>query len=57
MYPFAGWVLAIRFDTLEHAGVEQPLVLKSKERSGTFVFAQAGNIVIDRSFQSEWETR
>lgn len=57
MYPFAGWVLAIRFDTLEHAGVEQPLVLKSKERSGTFVFGQAGNIVIDQSFHSEWETR
>jgi hypothetical protein len=57
MYPFAGWVLAIRFDTLEHAGVEQPLVLKSKERSGTFVFGQAGNIVINQSFHSEWETR
>jgi hypothetical protein len=23
----------------------------------TFVFAQAGNVLIDQSFHSEWETR
>ena len=57
MYPFPRWLLAIRFDTLEHDGVEQPLALKSRERGGTFVFAQAGNVVIDQSFHSEWETR
>lgn len=56
-YPIPRWLLAIRFDTLEHDGVEQSLVLKSRERGGTFVFAQAGNIVIDQSFHSEWETR
>jgi hypothetical protein len=57
MYPFPRWVLGIRFDTLEHDGVEQPLALKSKDRRGTFIFEQAGNVVIDRSFHSEWETR
>jgi hypothetical protein len=57
MFPFPRWVLAIRFDTLEHDGVEQPLLLKSRDRRSTFIFEQAGNIVIDQSFQSEWETR
>ena len=57
MYPLPRWLLSIRFDTLEHDGVEQPLALKSRERRGIFVFAQAGNIVIDQSFHSEWETR
>ncbi len=57
MYPVPRWLLAIRFDTLEHDGVEFPLALKSRERGGSFVFAQAGNIVIDQSFHSEWETR
>jgi hypothetical protein len=57
MYPFPRWVLGIRFDTLEHDGVEQPLALKSKDRRGTFIFEQAGNVVIDQSFRSEWETR
>lgn len=57
MYPLPRWLLTIRFDSLEHDGVEQPLALKSRERGGVFVFAQAGNIVIDRSFHSEWETR
>jgi hypothetical protein len=57
MVPFPRWLLAIRFDTLEHDGVEQPLVLKSRDGQGTFTFEQAGNVVIDRKFQSEWETR
>jgi len=56
MYPFPRWLLAIRFDSLEHDGVEQPLELKSRERRGTFIFEQAGEIVIDQSFHSEWET-
>jgi hypothetical protein len=57
MYPFPRWVFAILFDSLEHDGVEQPLELKSRERRGTFLFEQAGDIVIDQSFHSEWETR
>ena len=57
LYPFPRWLLAIRFDTLEHDGVEQPLTLKSRDGRGTYVFAQAGNVVIDQSFHSEWETR
>ena len=57
MFPFPRWVLAIRFDTLEHDGVEQPLLLKSRDRRGTFIFEQAGHILIDQSFQSESETR
>lgn len=57
MFPFPRWLLAIRFDTLEHDGVEHPLVLKSRDGRGTFTFAQAGDIVIDEKFASEWETR
>jgi len=57
MFPFPRWVLGIRFDTLEHDGVEQPLALKSRDRGGTFIFERAGDIVIDQSFHSEWETR
>jgi hypothetical protein len=57
MYPIPRWLLAIHFDTLEHNGVEQPLALKSRDGRGTFIFEQAGNVVIDRSFHSEWETR
>jgi hypothetical protein len=57
MYPHPRWLLAIRFDTLEHDGVEQPLTLKSRDHRGTFIFEQAGNVVIDQSFHSEWETR
>jgi hypothetical protein len=57
MYPFPRWLLAIRFDTLEHDGVEQPLALKSRDGAGTFIFEQAGNVVIDQKFHSEWETR
>ncbi len=58
--PFPRWTLAIRFDTLEHDGAEQPLTLKSRHTGsmdGVFIFEQAGDIEIDRSFQSEWETR
>lgn len=57
MYPLPRWLLAIRFDSLEHAGVEQPLTLKARERGGAFVFAHTGNVVIDQSFHSDWETR
>jgi hypothetical protein len=57
MYPFPRWLLAIRFDTLEHDGVEHPLALKSRDGPGTFTFDRAGNIVIDQKFHSEWETR
>jgi hypothetical protein len=57
MYPIPRWLLTIRFDSLEHYGFEQPLELKSRERRGVYVFEQAGDIVIDQSFHSEWETR
>jgi hypothetical protein len=57
MYPLPRWLLTVRFDSLEHDGVEQPLELKSRDRRGTFVFEQSGDIVIDQSFHSEWETR
>lgn len=57
MYPYPRWLLAIGFDTLEHDGLEQPLTLKSRDRRGTFIFEQAGDVEIDQSFHSEWETR
>jgi len=57
MYPFHRWMLEIRFDTLEHAGAEQPIELKSRDGRATFIFEQPGNFIIDQSFHSEWETR
>jgi hypothetical protein len=58
MFPLPRWTMAIRFDALERGGVEQPLALEARDgRHGVFVFEQAGDIVIDQSFHSEWETR
>jgi hypothetical protein len=50
------WTVEIRFDTIERNGVEQPIDLKPVG-SGVFIFAQPGNLVLDQTFHSEWETR
>jgi len=58
MFPLPHWTLAIRFDGLDHGSAEQPLSLELRDGSrGVFIFEQAGDIVIDQSFHSEWETR
>jgi len=68
------WVVAIRFDTIEHNGVEKALDLRPMDDgnrarrntiltekrppgAGVFIFPQRGNLVLDRKFHSEWETR
>jgi hypothetical protein len=73
------WIVAIRFDTIERRGVEQPIALKPvddgdrsaqrvrgkaqagavarPEGAGVFIFAEHGNMVLDQTFHSEWETQ
>jgi hypothetical protein len=55
MFP-AFWMIAIRFDSLEHGGVERPISLKARA-GGIFTFNQTGSLELDRTFQSEWETK
>jgi hypothetical protein len=79
MEPTPNWFVALRFDTIERNGMEQPISLKPlddgvrsaqrlrvplaaarlerPEGSGVFVFSEHGNMVLDRNFHSEWETR
>jgi len=54
--PSPRWVVAIRFNGIEHNGVEQALDLRPLG-GGVFTFRQPGNLVLDRKFHSEWETR
>jgi hypothetical protein len=54
--PYFLWEIAIRFDVLEHDGNERPIDLKSLD-GDTYKFRQAGNLFLDQSFHSEWETR
>jgi hypothetical protein len=72
MVPSPRWIVAIRFDTIERRGVEQPIALKPvddgvrgkgksevverPEGAGVFIFPQHGNLVLDQTFHSEWET-
>lgn len=63
------WILAIRFDAIERAGVTQPLSLKPidgtfhspftalPDDAGVFAFDGRGSLVLDRNFRSLWETR
>jgi hypothetical protein len=80
MGPPPRWYMAIRFDTIERNGIQQPVSLKPvddgdrtgqrmrsaplsrqamerPEGAGVFVFNGSGDIVLDQSFHSEWETR
>ena len=87
MVPVPRWVVAIRFDSMERDGAEQPVVFKPlddgdrnsqlprgigrgggqrtpvmtvPERpagAGLFMFGEAGRLVLDQKFHSEWETR
>ena len=75
MEPEPRWYAAIRFDTIERNGVEQPIALKPvddgdrstprlrtktpqrPEGGGVFIFAEHGNLLLDQTFHSEWETR
>ncbi len=89
MVPLPRWTVAIRFDSIERDGVEQPIVLKPvddgdrsgggevrmvgrrmqsmpappkapKDRpagGGVFTFSEAGRLLLDAKFHSEWETK
>lgn len=93
MFPDPHWLVAIRFDSIERDGVEQPVSLKpaddgdrtgqrvqqtpglgrrgaptmstaaalpTPERppgGGVFILPGTGNLVLDRKFHSEWETK
>jgi hypothetical protein len=73
-FPTPRWVVAIRFNRIEHNGVERLLDLlplddgdrarrsavlteRRPPGAGVFIFPQFGNLVLDRKFHSEWETR
>jgi hypothetical protein len=83
LVPTLAWVVAIRFDTIEREGVEQPMIFEPMDdgdrtsvttslsrrgpprialperpkNGGIFVFSNGGNLVLDKNFHSEWETR
>ena len=87
MLPEPRWTVAIRFESIERDGVEQPVTLKpvdDGDRSpqairmvgrrmqsggpvravperpagaGVFIFGDAGRLVLDSKFHSEWETK
>ena len=56
-YPQPKWTLELRFDQLERGGASQAVSLKPSIPDGVFTFAERGNLVLDRSFHSDWETR
>jgi hypothetical protein len=87
MVPEPRWTVAIRFDSIERDGVEQPVYLKPlddgdrspqpvrsfgrgvrttaaarplpqrPEGAGLFILGDAGHLVLDQKFHSEWETK
>jgi hypothetical protein len=88
LFPEPRWVVAVRFDSVERDGVEQPVAfrpvddgvrrspppqmmgrrvqtvvrtndekLERPAGSGLFVFYDAGRLMLDRKFESEWETK
>jgi hypothetical protein len=62
MLPSPRWVIAFQFDTIEHAGVRQPVKLDPLAPGGIFTFPASGlyagaKPVVDQSFRSDWETR
>jgi hypothetical protein len=54
--PLPRWTFGVRFDTIEHGGVEQPVALRSSE-DGEFHFPGRGGLALDEKFHSVWETR
>ena len=59
MYPSPRWIVRLRFDAIERNGETRAVNLKQRGNGtdGTFVFPSRGDIMIDRNFQTEWETR
>jgi hypothetical protein len=55
--PAARWLVQIRFDRIERGGVQQPINLVLANNENALTFPERGNLVIDRTFHSEWETR
>lgn len=56
LFPIPKWVVAIKFDAVEHNGVIQPADLRPT-KGDTFTFGERGNIVLNEKFRSEWESR
>jgi hypothetical protein len=69
MTPMPRWVIAIRFDSIELGGTRQPLLLRPLDvkrvsafpelpaDAGVFTFEGRGNLTLDQTFHSSWETR
>lgn len=69
MTPYPRWILALRFDSIERGGVQQPLSLTPVDSvtnspfaglpadAGVFVFYGRGDLLLDQTFRSAWETR
>jgi hypothetical protein len=57
LFPAPRWVVAMRFDAIEHDGVERPFDARAVKGDGTFTFRERGNLLLDQKFHSEWETR
>jgi hypothetical protein len=55
--PAARWIVAIKFDRIERGGVQQPVNLVLANNDPFFTFPERGNLVIDQTFRSDWETR
>ena len=56
LFPIPKWVVALKFDAVEHSGVIQPADLRPT-KGDTFTFGERGNIVLNEKFRSEWESR
>jgi hypothetical protein len=69
MTPMPHWIVALRFDSIDRGGVSQPLSLKPLDvkrtsqfpelpaDAGVFTFDARGNLTLDQTFRSFWETR
>ncbi len=57
LFPVPKWVVAMKFDAIEHNGAMQPADLRPT-KGDTFTFGERGNIVLNEKFQvRKWESR
>ena len=55
--PAARWILQIRFDRIERGGIQEPVDLVLINNAPFLTFPEHGNLVIDQTWHSDWETR
>jgi hypothetical protein len=55
--PNPRWIVQIKFDRIERSGVQQPVNLALLGNEPFLTFPERGNLVIDQTFHSDWETR